>query len=92
MEIDWNPIKNAELKLRHGFGFEDVLVAISEGGLLDERYHPNQVRYAHQRQWIVRIGNYVWVVAFVQNGEAIFLKTMFPSRKDTRDYLRGRHG
>jgi len=92
MEIDWNSFKNAELKARHGYGFEDVLVAISEGGLLDEREHPNQERYAHQRQWIVKVDRYVWVVAFVQKGDSIFLKTMFPSRKDTRDYLGGRHG
>jgi len=92
MEIDWNPSKNAELKQRHGIGFEEVLVVIAEGGLLDERDHRNRARYAHQRQWIVEIDGYVWVISFVRQGDSIFLKTMFPSRKDTRDYLGGRDG
>lgn len=92
MEIDWSPTKNAELKERHGIGFETALVAIAEGRLLDEREHPNRSQYAHQRQWVVEIDGYVWVVAFVQKDESIFLKTMLPSRKDTRAYLGGRDG
>lgn len=87
--IEWSLEKNAELKERHGFGFERVLVVISEGGLLDERAHPNGERYAHQRQFVVAIDGYAWVVPFVTNGESIFFKTLFPSRKATRDYLGG---
>ena len=87
--IKWSQDKNAELKQRHGFGFERVLVALSEGGLLDERAHPNNERYAHQRQLVVAIDGYAWVVPFVTDGETIFFKTLFPSRKATRDYLGG---
>ena len=92
MEIEWSPVKNAELKERHGIGFERVVVALSEGLLLDERAHPNREKYPHQRQFVVEIDGYAWVVAFVQDDQGIFLKTMFPSRKDTRYYLGGRHG
>lgn len=87
MDIDWNPAKNAELKLRHGYGFEDVLVAISEGGLLENRTHPNLGRYGHQQQMIVQMGGYAWVVPYVTDGRSMFLKTMFPSRKATKTYL-----
>ena len=87
--IEWNVEKNAELKKRHGFGFERVLVALFEGGLLDERAHPNDERYAHQRQLVLSIDGYAWVVPFVADGETIFFKTFFPSRKATRDYLGG---
>jgi uncharacterized DUF497 family protein len=80
MEIEWSPAKNAELKKRHGFGFERVLIALSEGTLLDERAHPNVERYAHQRQLVLAIEGYAWVVPFVIDGDRIFLKTMFPSR------------
>jgi hypothetical protein len=86
-EIDWSPIKNAELKARHGFGFERVLVALAEGALLDNRSHPNIERYGHQRQLVVEIESYAWIVPFVEQGGTIFLKTMFPSRKATRHYL-----
>jgi len=92
VEIDWNPHKNAELIVRHGIGFEEALVAIAGGKLLDERADPNRERYPHQRQWIIELDGYIWVVAFVMGGNEIFLKTMFPSRKDTRDYLGGRDG
>ena len=89
MEIDWNVAKNAELIERHGFGFERVLVALAEGRLLDERAHPNRERYGHQRQFVVEIDGYAWVVPFVVDGDRIFLKTLFPSRKATRDYFGG---
>ena len=87
--IEWSAGKNAELKERYGFGFERVLVALSEGKLLDERAHPNADRYRHQHQFVVAIEGYAWIVPFVTDGKTIFFKTMFPSRKATRDYLGG---
>ena len=87
MEFDWSPTKNAELKERHGFGFERILIALAEGALLDNRTHPNSDRYGHQRQLIVEINSYAWVVPFIRSGNEMFLKTMFPSRKATRKYL-----
>ena len=86
MDFDWGDEKNAELKRRFGFGFERVLVALHEGGLLDNRTHPNADRSGHQRQLIVRIEAYVWVVPFVQDGDTVFVKTMLPSRKATKRY------
>jgi hypothetical protein len=87
MDIDWNDEKNAELKGRYGFGFERILVALSEGDLLENRTHPNTHQYGYQRQLIVKIDAYAWIVPFVQAGDAVFLKTMFPSRKATKRYL-----
>lgn len=87
MDIEWNDEKNTELKGRFGFGFERILVALSEGALLDNRVHPNTDQYGHQRQLIVEIDAYAWIVPFVESGDAVFLKTMFPSRKATRRYL-----
>jgi hypothetical protein len=89
MEIGWSLDKNAELRNRHGFGFERVLIALSQGALLDERTHPNVERYAHQRQLVLAIEGYAWIVPFVIVGERMFLKTMFPSRKATKEYLGG---
>ena len=87
--IAWSAEKNAELQERHGFGFERVVVVLAEGGLLDERKHPNAERYAHQRQYVVAIDRYAWVVPFVTDGDTAFLKTMYPSRQATRDYFGG---
>lgn len=85
--IDWSPAKNAELKDRYGFGFERVLVALADGKLLDEREHPNKERFGHQRQLVVEIDDYAWVVPFVFQDQQVFLKTLFPSRRATRDYV-----
>lgn len=84
VEIVWSDAKNADLKQRYGFGFERVVVALAEDGLIDERAHPNTERYGHQRQLLVLIDDYVWIVPFVADDESVFLKTMFPSRKATR--------
>jgi hypothetical protein len=86
VEIVWSDAKNADLKQRYGFGFERVVVALAEEGLIDERVHPNTERYGHQRQLLVLIDDYVWIVPFVGDDESVFLKTMFPSRKATRAY------
>lgn len=83
----WNDEKNEELKTRHGFGFERIVVAIQNGALLADRTHPNSERYGHQRQLIVEVERYAWIVPFIRDGDKFFLKTMFPSRKATRRYL-----
>lgn len=87
MIIQWSSEKNALLIRQFGFGFERVLVALSEGALLDERAHPNAERFGHQRQLVVDMDSYAWIVPFVGDGEVTFLKTLYPSRKATRDYL-----
>jgi hypothetical protein len=56
--IDWNIEENVELKARHGFGFERILVALAGSALLDERAHPNAGHYRHQRQLVVEIEGY----------------------------------
>ena len=85
--FDWNDVKNNQLKDRHGFGFERIGVAISEGGFLNEREHPNVQKYGHQLQLVIRIDGYAWLVPFVRDGDRRFLKTMFPSRDATKQYL-----
>ena len=45
--------------------------------------------YGHQRQLVIAIDGYAWIVPFVTDGERIFFKTFFPSRKATKSYLGG---
>lgn len=85
--INWNPEKNLQLKAERGVSFEEVLVAISQGALLDVVAHPNRERYPNQRIFILRIRNYVFLVPFVETKDEIFLKTIIPSRIATRKYL-----
>jgi len=90
-DIEWDNAKNAALKGRYGFGFERILVALAEGALLDERSHPNEAKYRHQRQLVVEMEGYAWVVPFVSGNGRVFFKTMFPSRRATREYLGDRN-
>jgi hypothetical protein len=49
--------------------------------------HPNP-KHAHQQIFVVWMGDYAYAVPFVEDEEKYFLKTLIPSRKLTRDYLK----
>lgn len=82
----WNPQKNEQLKADRGVSFEEVVLAIESGGLLDVVEHPNSKRYPNQGVYVVTIASYVYLVPHVEEPEYVFLKTIIPSRKATRDY------
>lgn len=85
--IDWDPAKNKLLKSERGVGFEDVVVRLVNGNVLDTLDHPNQEKYPNQRIHVLDINGYVYLVPFVEGEQGIFLKTIIPSRKATRNYL-----
>lgn len=82
----WNPQKNEQLKAGRGVSFEDMVLAIETGGLLDVVEHPNVTRYPNQGVFVVAIGSYVYLVPHIEEPESIFLKTIIPSRKAMREY------
>jgi uncharacterized DUF497 family protein len=86
----WSEEKNEQLKQSRGISFEDVVLALESGGLLDVLAHPNSRRYPNQKVLVVAVMEYVYLVPHVEEPEHIFLKTVIPSRKATRDY--GRRG
>lgn len=83
----WNSSKNARLKAERGVSFEEVVIHIAGGDLLDVYEHPRQDRYPGQQILAIRIMNYVYLVPFVESDEGRFLKTIIPSRKATQHYL-----
>ena len=85
--FDWDDAKNAKLRAERGMGFEDIVFHIERGDLLDILEHPNPDRYAGQRIFVVRREDYVYLVPFVEDEHTVFLKTIIPSRKATKDYL-----
>ena len=85
--FDWDDAKNAKLRAERGIGFEDVVFHIERGDLLDILEHPNPDRYAGQRIFVVRREDYVYPVPFVEDEHTVFLKTIIPSRKATKEYL-----
>jgi len=85
--IDWDELKNAKLKAERNICFEDVQAAIEEGRVLDTVRHSNTKRYPNQQILIIRIGDYAYLVPYAEDGDKIFLKTIIPSRKATKQYL-----
>jgi len=87
--FDWNKLKNEKLKAERNVCFEDVLIAIDTGAVLDDVKHPKVLRYGTQRMLFVVIEDYVYVVPYIEDDEKVFLRTIIPSRKATKKYLRG---
>ena len=87
--FSWNPEKNRVLVNERGISFEEVVFHIERGDLLEVLQHPNQEKYPGQRLFVVNVGGYAYLVPFVEDEKEVFLKTIIPSRKATRDYLGG---
>jgi hypothetical protein len=83
----WSAAKNASLQRERHVSFEQIVVAIESGGLIDILAHKNPRRYPRERVLVVADGGYVFLVPFVEEDEYFFLKTIIPSRKARRDYL-----
>lgn len=88
----WDIIKNEKLKSERGVSFEQVVMHIERGDVLDIFVHPNKEEYPNQQIIIVEINEYAYLVPFVQSSKGKFLKTIIPSRKATRDYIGGKNG
>jgi uncharacterized DUF497 family protein len=82
----WDDAKNAKLRADRGIGFEDIVFHIERGDLLDI-LDPNADRYSGQRIFVVRREDYVYLVPFVEDEHTVFLKTIIPSRKATKQYM-----
>ena len=85
--FDWDDARNAKRRSERGIGFEEIIFHIERGDLLDILNHPNPERYGGQRIFVVRCEDYVYLVPFVEDERTVFLKTIIPSRKATKEYL-----
>ncbi|MEN8253251.1 MAG: toxin [Patescibacteria group bacterium] len=88
--ITFNEEKNQLLKVNRGICFRDVVEAIESGGVLDDRTHHDS-SCSHQKLLIVEINSYAYVAPYVldEKKNEMFLKTVYPSRDFTKQYLRG---
>jgi hypothetical protein len=86
--FEWSTEKNLQSQKERGSSCEEVLFHIERGDLLDVLEHPRPERFANQRIFVARVVDYVYLVPFVESETGVFLKTIIPSRKATRDYLR----
>ncbi len=87
--IRWDLKKSAWLKAnteRGGIGFEECVVLIEAGQILDSIDNPGS-NHPDQKVFVLEIDNYVYLVPYIETDEEIFLKTLYPSRKHTAIYL-----
>ena len=81
---NWNPQKSRLLAQERGISFERIVFEISMGNEVAVVMHPNQGKYPGQMISIVKVDDYVYLVPFVETESEIFLKTIIPSQKATR--------
>lgn len=84
--FNWDSEKNKKLIKERGVSFEMCLVHIEQGKILD--IIKNKAPYRHQSVYVIEMNAYIYYVPFVEDEEKIFLKTIIPSRKATKKYLK----
>jgi uncharacterized DUF497 family protein len=89
MIFDFSVAKNQLLIKERNISFEEIIAALDNGQLLDIIEQPNPNKYPNQKMYVVLINGYVYLVPFVEQDETtVFLKTIFPSRKATKQYTK----
>jgi uncharacterized DUF497 family protein len=88
--LRWSHEKNQLLRQTRAVSFEEIAFHIERDEILDVRKHPNEGRYPHQRIFVIELDDYVYLVPFVESEDEIFLKTIIPSRRATKEIRRGR--
>jgi hypothetical protein len=85
--FEWDEEKNFWLKSNRNVCFEDVVFYVENGFILDDKVYPNQNKYPNQRLMIIDMDGYAYLVPYIENEKSLFLKTIIPSRKATKQYL-----
>lgn len=86
MKFEWDPRKNEWLKSERGISFEKILFHLLRGDVWKMSDHPDQERYPGQKIYFVIVDDYIYLVPHVVDLEFVFLKTIIPSRKATKEY------
>ena len=86
MRYEWNPAKNEALKRERNISFEQIVFHLSQGDVWKTADHLNQKQYPGQKLYFINVEGYIHIVPHVVEDEYVFLKTIIPSRKATRDF------
>jgi hypothetical protein len=81
-ELRWSVEKNGQLLTERNVSFEQLVGA----RFIGIEKHPLK---PHQKLMLFEFRRYVWVIPYVEAETFYFLKTAFPSRKHTKQYLKG---
>lgn len=84
--FDWDEEKNNWLIKERGISFEMAVIAIEQDQVVAivQNRHPR----THQKKYIIKIEDYIYVVPYVEDDTKIFFKTIYPSHEETKKYLK----
>lgn len=88
MTFEWDEEKNNILQTERNISFENIVFALESDRLISIIPSPSP-GHPDQRCFVVNIDDYAYIVPYVDSGEKIFLKTIYPSRKYTKMFLKG---
>ena len=90
MRFVWDEDKNKRLKQQRNISFEQIVLSIENKQVADVIENPNKEKHREQIYIMVNYDEYIYVVpAFISaSGEECRLRTIYPSRKYTKIYLR----
>jgi uncharacterized DUF497 family protein len=86
VRYEWNPDKNEWLKKNRNISFEEIIFHMSRGDIWKAADHPDQSKYPGQKIYFVIVDEYIYIVPFIVEKDFIFLKTIIPNRKATKDF------
>jgi uncharacterized DUF497 family protein len=92
MRYEWDSQKNEWLKSERNISFEKILFHLAQGDVWKLADHPDQENYPGQRIYFVIVEAYIYLVPHVVEKDYVFLKTIIPSRKATRAYMKEQGG
>jgi uncharacterized DUF497 family protein len=86
--IQWDHAKGEKLKNQRGISFEEIVICIENRQVLAIIENPGK-KHKGQKVIVCALNNYIYYVPFVKHKKGIFLKTIIPSRKLTKKYMKG---
>jgi hypothetical protein len=86
MKYEWDPKKNEWLREERNISFEKIIFHLARGDVWKIADHPDQESYPGQKIYFVVVEEYIYLVPHIDEKDYIFLKTIIPSRKATKEY------
>ena len=86
VQYDWDSKKNDFLKANRGISFEAVIVHLRREDIWKVTDHPDQARHPGQSILFVIVDDYIYMAPLEIRGDTLWLVTISPSRKATRQY------
>lgn len=86
--IRFSQEKDELLRKTRQIGFKEIINALKNNKALKVIENPNKKKFPNQRLLLININKYVFVVPYVENRREIFLKTIYPSKKYTKKFIK----